>query len=974
MKMLRAFTLALLIGSAAGAFAGGPLYVAGVSGFNSTATGQPITWTGGVVNYYTDQGDLSPLLPGASADAFVATAFASWSSVTTAALQINHAGQLSEDVSGNNVQNAGSLILPLDIQPNSPKPIAIVYDYDGSVVDAFLGTGAGSADLCDSNSVITQADSFTADGHFAHALIIINGNCVQYATDLPILQYRLARQFGRVLGLDWSQINDNVVTGSPAPKMDDYAGYPMMHPMGGLCYPTYGCTSNAMQTRMDDQATISRLYPVTAANIGNFSGKALFYATTGRIEGSVRFPAWNGSPGQGMQGVNVVARMIDPVTGLASHKYTASCVSGFLFRGDAGNPITGYTDNSGEPLDRLGSNNTSAEGYYDLAGLQIPAGYSSVQYQLSVESVNALYIDALSVGPYKESSIPLSGTFTPITVTVSAGSDVSQDLVMKNAPALPQDQWEPSSFVQLAEIPGGGDWIGTLSGYGDLDFYHLHARANRSFSFSVTAHNENGAAAVTKAQPAIGIWQSSDLLTAPSLSQSPFNTMQTGVTQFAVDVNVEDDYKLGIADMRGDGRPDFSYEARVLYGDTISPARASVHNNTSITITGFGFSPTTTATVGTNSAQVLSQQAGQLVISAPPLSDSIQTVYLQDSATGLTAEMDNVLSYGTVNGKLTLLQGSNPQVPAGTQAPYPVRVRVTESDGVTPIADAAVTFVAPAGVVFPACGNSNCTIYTDATGEADAYMLVTAAGTFAITASISTGASVQAAVIGIAYSLDISLPVTQAWATSSSSGSIALAAVVVGNGQVLSGKTVNFQVVLGSANLSASSSTTDSTGTASTQININQLSSNVIVSACVAPDNTVCRNFTIHYVATTNLQLGKLAGDNQTIKVGQNFGSVSLRVTDSSSSPNPVAAVPVQFLVTAFRAPVDTPTRWNGESGTTNPGVPVVLSSSIVTQTSDANGLVSLAVSFPAKWGPLVVTVQATTANAAQTFAMQSSW
>jgi hypothetical protein len=128
-------------------------------------SGQPITWQGGVVNYYTEQGSLSPLLPGASADAFVATAFASWSGVTTAALQINHAGQLSEDVSGSNVQNGGSLILPVDIQPNSPKSIAMIYDYDGSVIATFLGTGAGSEDLCDSNSVISVADNFTANGH-----------------------------------------------------------------------------------------------------------------------------------------------------------------------------------------------------------------------------------------------------------------------------------------------------------------------------------------------------------------------------------------------------------------------------------------------------------------------------------------------------------------------------------------------------------------------------------------------------------------------------------------------------------------------------------------------------------------------------------------------------------------------------------------------------------------------------------------
>ena len=47
-----------------------------------------------------------------------------------------------------------------------------------------------------------------------------------------------------------------------------------------------------------------------------------------------------------------------------------------------------------------------------------------------------------------------------------------------------------------------------------------------------------------------------------------------------------------------------------------------------------------------------------------------------------------MLNYGTINGLLTLLLGSNPQVPVGTQAPNPVRVRVTESDGVTPIPDA----------------------------------------------------------------------------------------------------------------------------------------------------------------------------------------------------------------------------------------------------------------------------------------------
>ena len=50
----------------------------------------------------------------------------------------------------------------------------------------------------------------------------------------------------------------------------------------------------------------------------------------------------------------------------------------------------------------------------------------------------------------------------------------------------------------------------------------------------------------------------------------------------------------------------------------------------------------------------------------------------------------------------------------------------------------------------------------------------------------------------------------------------------------------------------------------------------MIVSACVAPDNTVCRNFTIHWVSAANLQLSKISGDNQTIKVGQSFASIRI--------------------------------------------------------------------------------------------------
>ena len=122
--------------------AGGPRYVAGTSFFDPSITGQPVVWPHGVVTYYTDQGELSGVLPNASANSFVADAFSVWTSVPTAALAASSGGQLAEDVSGINVtvDGDGTIAMPLDIQATAAgAPIGIVYDADGSVTDALLG-------------------------------------------------------------------------------------------------------------------------------------------------------------------------------------------------------------------------------------------------------------------------------------------------------------------------------------------------------------------------------------------------------------------------------------------------------------------------------------------------------------------------------------------------------------------------------------------------------------------------------------------------------------------------------------------------------------------------------------------------------------------------------------------------------------------------------------------------------------------
>src|ERR1700741_2299343 len=130
---------------------GGPKCVGGNSYLDPTMTGQALTWPQGLITYYTDQGDLSPILPNVSANSFVAGAFSVWTSVPTAALAASSPGSLAEAVNGTNVavKADGTISMPPDIQSTATgTPVGIVYDYAGSVTDALLGRGSGGSSQC----------------------------------------------------------------------------------------------------------------------------------------------------------------------------------------------------------------------------------------------------------------------------------------------------------------------------------------------------------------------------------------------------------------------------------------------------------------------------------------------------------------------------------------------------------------------------------------------------------------------------------------------------------------------------------------------------------------------------------------------------------------------------------------------------------------------------------------------------------
>ncbi len=967
--------------------AGGPAYVAGPSYFDPSTIGSPLTWPQGALSYYTDQGDLSAILPGTSADTFVANAFSLWTAIPTAALSASHSGQLAEDVTGANLSVVSSVITtPADIAPTATAtPIGIVYDEDGSVTDDLLGTGAGNSAGCAQNSVFGGIDNFGTNAQFLHALIVLNGNCAQTSSQLPDLQYHLVRVIGRVVGLDWSQANLNVVTGKPAATAAQIAGFPLMHEFDPpLCVPVATCYSNngavnPAQPKMDDQAAISRLYPVTAENLVNFPGKKVFPQVTARIHGSVYFTDASGAAAQPMQGVNVVARWIDPSTNQPSGTGVASSISGFLFCGNAGNIVTGLLDSAGEDFNRFGSNDPTLEGFFDLAGLQIPNGATSAQFELSVEAIDPLW--STHVGPYGSTSqVSPSGSWQPILLTVTLGGAVTQNILMQSS-AVQKTQWYgETSFASPAQLPTSGNWTGVLSGYGDADFFQFSAQANRTLSVIVNATDDSHNLSEFKATPVIGMWALSDPGNSPAPANTPsaFNTTVFAESRLDAQILQSTSFRVGIADYRGDGRPDYRYAARVLYGDSLNPTRSSVAGGTPLTIAGLGLQANTSVQLGTQAAPVLASSATQLLVDSKAAPDGIYSLLLQDTSSGGSSTITNALTVGAgPTDIIKMISGANPGTPVGGQASSPFSVLVLAPDGVTSVAGASVQFSSSPAVSFSVCaGSASCTVLTDQSGSASTFMTVLSAGVLTLTAklapaSYSNPQQVQTTLLGTSSALDLVLITPTVWIAQAATVNLPIAARVLSNGVPVSGKTLNYQITAGSGALTAASGVTDSNGNVSVNLQLNSLAASIRVSVCVAPGNSPCQILNASMVQTSSLQLRSVSGMLQISTPGQSFQPVAVRVCDSSSPPHPVMGASVGFLDYIGRLPGNEPILWTGESTISQPNMPVILARSQATVQSDINGTSTFALSTGGISGNVAVIGTATAGSSSVEYQAQ---
>ena len=749
--MLRGRRVALLglLALTVGASASGPRFVTGPPFFTGQA-GLPVGWKQTRLTYSTDPGNLSANVNHAAADALVAAAAGIWN-VPVANITVGRGGVLAEHVSGANIfMDSAGLHLPADVMATNAAavPIAVVYDTDGSVTDTLLGSGASDPSGCRQNAVTESVDAFDPAGYILHALIVINGRCTGPAKEAQLqLQYQLERVFGRVLGLGWSQTNDNVFTGSPWPTAVQAANWPILHPIDIVCgLYTYQCLPSPFTLRIDDISGLVSVYPIPVGSTPA-PGKQVSLTGAQGVQGYVTFPT-----GQGMAGVNVLVRREAGTTTIPDAFYVGSAVTGAYFRQGGVSPFVASPRTA---TGSMGSDYDGMLGWFAVAYLPLIGPLSFQNVLTSTEPVNPLYVGQYSLGPYAAGTVlPAGSAMSQTTFVTTALGFTGVGLIAADAPAI---CGTGGDGVRTGPMQAGatGWWSGLLCGYGHASYVQANVKPGHSFTVEVTALDAQGLATENKAMPLVGLYGPADAVgAAPSLGLTPsaFNGRTVGTTSLSASTGTATTIEFGIADARGDGRPDYPYQARLFYADEVTPARISAAGGT-LTITGMGFRSGNPVTINGVKVVPLSWTANTITLAAPAMAvvhasgGTALDLIVSDQTTGAVSTLTGALVYdpGTsLPNTMRLVSAPAGTVLVGDVAATLFAVQVLAADGVTPIAGEPVVFSASVGtVLLGACGAAVCTVRTDGAGMASTTVLASAAG--AITLQAVDGAMRQTA-------------------------------------------------------------------------------------------------------------------------------------------------------------------------------------------------------------------------------------
>jgi hypothetical protein len=904
--------------------------------------GRPVHWANGQVNYYVDQGPLNALVTNQQARAMVDAAAALWSAVPTAGVTLTDMGTLNEDVSGANLvvigtgftvtneqtSQLGVITAPSDVTPSATSfPLGIIFDADGSVIDALYGAAVSEQNSCQNNGVYVWLDNMNLDGSMAHGIILLNGLCATNANLLAMMSFELERDFGRILGLDFSQVNPGALENGAANGIE-MDGWPVMQPISGLCGASGGeCIPNPGVLRWDDIAALNRIYPITAANLASFPGKMITASNTVSIQGTISFKS-----GVGMQGVNVVARPLD-ANGNPLYQYTVSTVSGSLFSGNHGNPVTGFADTNGNPLTMWGSNESALQGFFDLSGMPLPPGMTADNYEVTFETVSPMYILANSVGPYLDGSPEPSGSLPPISVpAMAAGSAQTLTINAEDSAAYASNDAIGSESAPRT-LAASGEWSGLLSQVGQTDWFTFPVRGGRSFTVVTEALDESGAPTNAKAMPALGIWDAFGATgTAPVGFGAGLNGLATGVSWLQVYAAGDDIVRLAIADERGDGRPDYAYHGWVLYAGTVQPQRLPATGGP-IVIHGMGFRIADTVLVGGQPALVTSISPNEITAIAPAAATGVSgsvNVEIDDLPTlNAAAIISGGISYDSGTGDaLTQITAPANTVPIGVPNPFSV---IALGANLLPASGVSVIFTVTSGTATLGCGKSTCTV--TATGDGRATMNVTAVdSTWSIvTASLTNGASTQAQFCGgtpptlasLSPLLYVAAGATVNWTVE---------AMALNKGAPESGQSVAWQTTGSGIAMQSGAVTTNANGIAAKSLTVGALTEGQTVTAQACLNGTSqCVTYSAFGARAEYASLEAVSGTAQSLSVKGTASQITLRVLDMDGNPMAGGTVTLYQSLYAWTPPCPPQGRCDQ---------PMLLATQVATATSALDGSV----------------------------------
>ncbi len=267
-------TLAVAALAAGVLFAGGPRKVDG--------SGDPILWnTSTPVTYFVDQGELGTLSNTAAND-LVAGAFDTWGRVADAVIEFAIAGQLLEDITGDNYTTDAYPPIGSGISP-------VIYDDDGSILLDEFGQGA-------EDDILGITAYGLVTGELLEVSIILNGRCFDgdsgpgspCEVSFEELRGVVVHEVGHFAGLDHTDLNRHLARDG---VVSNNAALPTMYPV------TSEDDSTLPTLHLDDKLALARLYPA-----------ASFPGDGGTVQGRV-FMSDGSTP---FNGANVILRNLAP--------------------------------------------------------------------------------------------------------------------------------------------------------------------------------------------------------------------------------------------------------------------------------------------------------------------------------------------------------------------------------------------------------------------------------------------------------------------------------------------------------------------------------------------------------------------------------------------------------------------------------------------------------------------------------------